>query len=302
MARAYTFDIDLNPIVVYHDDCPDGITALWVCRQKWPNCEAYPARYEVPPDLGRLSGRFVIVVDFSWKRVVMQTVLSAAAVCVVFDHHKSAQAELEGLDGCLFDMDRSGCGLIWDELFQGCPRPAIVDYTEDRDLWRFAFPRSREINAAYGTYPLTIETRTDLARLSSTHIGITSLAREGETILRYRKQLISDVVSKGIPIKHIGGHRVPCVASPFRELVSELTHELAKGYSFAATYYDDGDEYRHFSLRSTVDGIDVSEVARKYGGGGHQHAAGFSSFIGLTRSPSKEDRLAHLIDGAPEVG
>lgn len=296
------FALDVNPIVVYHDDCPDGITALWVCRQKWPEAEAYPARYEVGPDLNRLQERFVLMVDFSWKRQVMQDLISVAAACLVLDHHKSAQAELVGLPGCEFDMDRSGCGLAWDVLFPDDPRPAIVNYTEDRDLWRWALRGSREINAALGSYPLTLESRSRLADVMRSPEGCTRMASEGCAIIRYRKQLISDVVSKGIPIKHIGGHRVPCVASPFRELVSELTHEMANGYPFAATYYDDGDEYRHFSLRSTADGIDVSEVARKYGGGGHQHAAGFSSFIGLSRSPSTENRFAHLIDGAPEVG
>ena len=33
---------------------------------------------------------------------------------------------------------------------------------------------------------------------------------------------------------------------------------------------------RIFSLRSTEDGLDVSEIASKFGGGGHKHAAGFS--------------------------
>ena len=31
-----------------------------------------------------------------------------------------------------------------------------------------------------------------------------------------------------------------------------------------------------FSLRSTDDGLDVSEIATAYGGGGHRAAAGFS--------------------------
>jgi nanoRNase/pAp phosphatase (c-di-AMP/oligoRNAs hydrolase) len=30
-----------------------------------------------------------------------------------------------------------------------------------------------------------------------------------------------------------------------------------------------------FSLRSTEEGLDVSEIAKLYGGGGHKHAAGF---------------------------
>jgi nanoRNase/pAp phosphatase (c-di-AMP/oligoRNAs hydrolase) len=30
-----------------------------------------------------------------------------------------------------------------------------------------------------------------------------------------------------------------------------------------------------FSLRSTEEGLDVAEIAKQYGGGGHKHASGF---------------------------
>ncbi len=34
---------------------------------------------------------------------------------------------------------------------------------------------------------------------------------------------------------------------------------------------------RRVSLRSSIDELDVSEIARQFGGGGHRQAAGFSS-------------------------
>ena len=40
---------------------------------------------------------------------------------------------------------------------------------------------------------------------------------------------------------------------------------------------DDGRAARKVSLRSTVGRVDVSEIARKHGGGGHRRAAGFST-------------------------
>lgn len=35
--------------------------------------------------------------------------------------------------------------------------PWLVDYTEDRDLWRHKLPDSEEINAALRSYPLDFE-------------------------------------------------------------------------------------------------------------------------------------------------
>lgn len=55
---------------------------------------------------------------------------------------------------------------------------------------------------------------------------------------------------------------------------SDVAGKLADGHAFAATYYDDTDG-RRWSLRSTPEGADVSQIAEAFGGGGHKHAAGF---------------------------
>jgi nanoRNase/pAp phosphatase (c-di-AMP/oligoRNAs hydrolase) len=56
---------------------------------------------------------------------------------------------------------------------------------------------------------------------------------------------------------------------------SDAGNILSEGRAFAATYYDT-DKSRVFSLRSSKGGVDVGEVAKLFGGGGHKHAAGFS--------------------------
>lgn len=49
---------------------------------------------------------------------------------------------------------------------------------------------------------------------------------------------------------------------------------MAQGEPFAACYWDTP-THRIFSLRSSDTGMDVSTIAKQYGGGGHVHAAGF---------------------------
>jgi nanoRNase/pAp phosphatase (c-di-AMP/oligoRNAs hydrolase) len=56
---------------------------------------------------------------------------------------------------------------------------------------------------------------------------------------------------------------------------SDTAHELAQGALFGAYWFLRADGVVQFGLRSTEDGIDVSEIAATYGGGGHKHAAGF---------------------------
>lgn len=71
----------------------------------------------------------------------------------------------------------------------------------------------------------------------------------------------------------IGGHRVPAANLPYT-MSSDAGHELASKQPFAACYWHTPDGVA-FSLRSAPDGLDVSEIAAQYGGGGHRHAAGF---------------------------
>jgi nanoRNase/pAp phosphatase (c-di-AMP/oligoRNAs hydrolase) len=79
----------------------------------------------------------------------------------------------------------------------------------------------------------------------------------------------------------IGGHRVPVANLPYT-MSSDAGHEMAKGRPFAACYWDTP-EGRVFSLRSNDEGVDVSEVAKQYGGGGHRNASGFTvSFAAAT--------------------
>lgn len=71
----------------------------------------------------------------------------------------------------------------------------------------------------------------------------------------------------------IGGHEVPVASLPYT-LVSDAAHAMAQGEPFAACYWDTA-EGRVFGLRAADDGLDVSDIAKQYGGGGHAKAAGF---------------------------
>jgi uncharacterized protein len=71
----------------------------------------------------------------------------------------------------------------------------------------------------------------------------------------------------------IGGYNVPIANLP-SVFTSDAGHELAQGEAFGGCYWDTP-RGRVFSLRSTDSGIDVSEIAKLYGGGGHRNASGF---------------------------
>jgi len=99
------------------------------------------------------------------------------------------------------------------------------------------------------------------------------LRAEGTSILRAHNKLVAGIIGSPPRRMLIAGHDVPAINCG-ANLASDVGHIFAKGEAFAATYLDTAD-YRIFSLRSSLDGMDVSEIAAAYGGGGHRNAAGF---------------------------
>lgn len=250
--------------IIYHGDCADGFTAAWAAKKAWPEAALVAARHgDPPPDV---SGQEVVILDFAYPREQLLAMHAGAHRLSLLDHHRSAAAELGDLELCTFDMQRSGAGLAWDHLCGG-PRPWIVDYVEDRDLWRFTLPSSREIGAALTLYPFDLEVWDQLAARDPAE-----LAAEGVTVLRHQTRLVESL-ERLAREEVIAGHRVPVANSAL--FASELGHRLAAGRPFAAVWYERADGARVYSLRSEPDGLDVSEIARAFGGGGHARAAGF---------------------------
>lgn len=268
-------------MIVYHSPCLDGWTAAWVASKfnPQPNDEYIPAKYgDLPPDV---RGKDVLIVDFSYPREVMQKLHAEAKSLVVLDHHKSAEAACDGLDFCQFDMTRSGAGMAWDFLFAGKPRPALVNYIEDRDLWKFALPGSRAASAYISSWEMTKENWDHLEEDFDAHFNYT-VVTQGRAILRFEeqktRQIAAEARTRFIPYGSVGeGYNIFSVNCPyqFASQVGELLYTEHPELPFVATYFDRGDGKQQWSLRSSKDGVDVSEVAKEYGGGGHAHAAGF---------------------------
>lgn len=254
-------------LCIYHANCNDGFCAAWLFHRAYPDAEFHAATYgDTPPDV---RDRDVYILDFSYKRDVLLALIRDAESLTLLDHHVTAKADLADIEGAtiVFDMTKSGARLA-AEFLQLPSAPMLVDYTEDRDLWRWQLPSSREINAALSSYPRNFAIW-DLLDASS----IDELAVEGAAILRYQQQLV-DAACRHAELVRIGDHDVPVCHSTV--LQSEIGERLCQGRPYALIWWCAGDKYV-CSLRSSPHGLDVSEIAKHYGGGGHKNAAGFST-------------------------
>ena len=288
-------------ICIYHAPCQDGFTAAWAIWKRWPDCEFVPGVYgAVPPDV---TGKHVLLVDFSYKRPVIEALRLSARSITIIDHHKSAEADLaeyrlsEGgalasfatLDAAyasapdgpatvqaLFDMTKSGAMLAWEWALPGAPAPWLVRHVQDRDLWTFHLTGTRAICADLFSRDYDFATWSDLAAQLATEDGTRRLIAGGEAIERKHHKDIAELLAICTREMVIGGHRVKVANLPYT-LSSDAAGLLAEGMPFGACYYENSKAERVFSLRSRAGGLDVSTAAVAYGGGGHAAAAGFTA-------------------------
>jgi oligoribonuclease NrnB/cAMP/cGMP phosphodiesterase (DHH superfamily) len=288
---------------IYHGNCADGFGAAWVVRKALGDLVEFVAGVygQEPPDV---EGKDVIIVDFSYKHEVMARMSWKASSIIILDHHKSAAEDLGKfppfhagvrLDGrhpdgsvalgwesayifmnsqnspaiaCCFDMNRSGAMLAWDHFFPGQEPPMLLRHIEDRDLWLFQLDGTREIQASLFSYPYDFEVWDTLMATD-----VQTLRSDGAAIERKHQKDVAELVAVTKRRLVIAGHDVPVASLPYT-LTSDAGHLMAQGEPFAACYWDTPDG-RVFSLRSTDEGMDVSEIAKQYGGGGHRNASGF---------------------------
>lgn len=255
--------------VLYHAHCDDGFGAAWAAWRRLGDSARYVPISHDDPVPAIEDGAEVAMIDVTLPRHVLIG-LAARTSLTVLDHHQTARKELAGLPFARFDMEKSGAVLAWEFYHPGQQPPALLLYIQDKDLWRFRLPDSKEVNAAIGSYPhdLTLWSQMD----------VPDLARQGGHILRGNAQQVARMVER-VAFTDIGGYRVPVVNASV--LSSEVLEELLRRHPeapFAACYFDRGDGKRQWGLagRGT---FDVAEIARQYGGGGHHNRSGFAETV-----------------------
>lgn len=258
-----------DKLCIYHKNCLDGFGAAYAVWKKFrEDCEYLASSYNDPaPDV---KGKEVYLVDFSYKKQVIDKMLQEAASVTILDHHKTAIEDLSdmNLNGVL-DESRSGAVIAWEYFHPDKRIPDLLLFIQDRDLWKFKIYGTKAVTAGLMTYPYEFDLWDKMIRVRLT----ADLAKEGDAIIRKQEKDIAEIMALSPRKLKIAGKIVPAVNASYM-FASDLGHILDKGEAFAAIY-NDVPEGRCFSLRSDENGDDVSIVAKQYGGGGHRHASGF---------------------------
>jgi oligoribonuclease NrnB/cAMP/cGMP phosphodiesterase (DHH superfamily) len=271
-------------LVIFHSNCMDGFTSAWVAKRYFDRANTskpikvsfIPGVYSNPPP--DVKGKTVYILDFSYTREVMEQIVRDASKVIILDHHQTAIDRLETLEGAskVFDITRSGARITWDYFFPQEAPPVNLLHVEDRDLWKFNLPFTREIISAIFSYPYDFAVWDTLMSKDST-----VLAAEGIHIERKHFKDINELIGVVKRPMRIGGYLVNVANLPYTMSSDAGQILIDSGEPFGVCYYDTP-EGRLFSLRSNGD-FNVAKIAEQYGGGGHKNASGFRVSYDLAR-------------------
>lgn len=260
-------------VVLYHANCADGFGAAFAAWKKFGATADYiPVTHQGPVPKG-LYGKVVYTVDFTYPLETTEILMRNNARVTAIDHHISSRPVTEKTENFLYAVDHSGAVLSWMYFHPKTKIPTILQYIEDTDIWKFKLPRSKELFAYLDLFDFSFEKWNMLMRGFERPHARSDYAKKGALLLRHEEKLIERLVANNAEIVEFEGYRVYAVNSPLFQ--SEIGHVLSLERPPLAIIWSEKEQRINVSLRS--DGsIDVSEIAKRFGGGGHRAAAGFS--------------------------
>ncbi|MCE1193496.1 MAG: DHHA1 domain-containing protein [Acidovorax sp.] len=283
---------DPAPLILYHGrNCPDGFGAALAAWLYYGDRAEYVGLdhgdVATIDDLPPVQGRAVYILDFSFSNEVMAALDERAAKLVMLDHHKSAAEKLTGF-ACRcgvvhFDMAKSGARLAWEFFHPHEPVPALLQYVEDRDIWKWEFAESAAFLSALDMEAQGFERWREIAAFTPEQLE-RFMARGAAMDEKFRK-LAADIAEGAQPLVFNGVAGL-MVNAPgmFHSLVGDILS--AKTGTFGLMW-SAGDKGVKAGLRSQRN-FDCIALAESMGGGGHAQACGFKM---------KVDRLAELLTG-----
>ena len=280
-------------IIVYHGNCPDGITALAIAKLQQINKNAM----QIPCSAGKFpKGNFVdktiLFLDICPIKPMLESLSKIAKQIVILDHHKTTEESMviykNGNVIIIYDKEKSGCQITWDYFAENKPYPWIVNYVSDKDLGRWKLPFSREIN-----YCLVDDNYIDDKNLTKIYElmicydenNLDCFIEKGKEYVKYYDKIIETHYHQASESQFIGNYNIWLVECSMKCINTELGVKLAKkkfkngNYpDFVAIY-----SYKHennkfvFSVRADENSnIDLAEISKQFEeGGGHLLASGF---------------------------
>jgi oligoribonuclease NrnB/cAMP/cGMP phosphodiesterase (DHH superfamily) len=230
----------------------------------------------------------IVIVDFMLDKVEnFDKLLTITNNIIWIDHHKSSIEKYK--DIAIQGERKSGtaaCVLTWEYFYGEDKLPRIIEMLGDYDIWDFSkhgedlnklqagikLFNSEPTNENWNTWlNTTIETN-EMFQIDFHNDDLELLLNLGETALKFRTKQYEEYIKHwGFWTKFEGYKAIAC-NSGFSS--SFLFDSIKEDYDIMLSFNFNGEQWA-VSIYSRKSDIDCSDIAKKYGGGGHKGAAGF---------------------------
>jgi uncharacterized protein len=128
--------------IIYHNNCYDGYTGfyLFIKSKQWVKNPIvypdYPSSKTIPPNI---DGKNVIIIDVAYSADILKKIANKANKVLFIDHHKTIIKDIKKLKlkpphEIVYDVDECGATLVWKYFFSNKKMPLFLKYIRDNDI------------------------------------------------------------------------------------------------------------------------------------------------------------------------
>ena len=278
----------------YHSKDMDGYFSGAVLKYKYPDIElrGWDYKDEVPSFESMDGFDEIILIDITFPFDILQE-LGTKTKLTVIDHHVSFKKQVDnhlqiGHDVVTDNLKYITFEYIYDDKLSACELgfkyyfgyiPPIVELVGKYDTWRANGTYEWETVVLpmkyylYGKVNKPDDVKNYWFDKYSGDI-VDSMLEIGESIMEYERKMDESKTNSYAFEREAYGLRALCINTNFMSSETMITkfdnskHDVMIGFAYNGNNWG-------VSLRSIGDKVDVSQIAKARGGGGHSQSAGF---------------------------
>lgn len=287
--------------IIFHKNCFDGFTCFVILNKTQyidKNALIFPDVPSAKQAPSNIDNKDVIIMDVAYKYEVLKNISERAKSVLFIDHHNSTHQDVVRIEKqyknlkIVYDEKECGSSLVWKYFFPKKEIPLFVKYIKDNDIgtWKLkhtiSFITGLDMHYTFSLTKKNIEIWNNFFE----ETAVTKLISKSKYYKKYIDFLLKSNSEKysmqlfpsnkiyeefSEYFKKPGEFKVAvvCGGCPSVSLLGNyMMHRINCDFVLFWTLRLDTKDYI-LQFRSKKNGVDVGQIAKLFGGGGHKPAS-----------------------------